>query len=113
MGEPDNSSPRFTSIKETKKRSDKSPMRAKLDQYEYESDHIDDPTPVKNKPNEYKPVDYRGTKYFESERSDNEEFLEKHQNSKKSFDKKSSHKKDLRERKRSPGNIRDTKELVR
>lgn len=89
-------------------------MRVKLDQYEYESDQIDDPTPIKNKPNEYQPVEYRGKRFFESERSDNEEFQEKHQNSKKSFDKKySQNKKDLRERKRSPGNIRDTKELVR
>lgn len=51
----DASSPRFSSIKKNRSHSrglaERSPLKQKLDRYEEESDHIDDPTPIKNKPN--------------------------------------------------------------
>ena len=49
--------------------SNKSPLRAKLDKYEEESDHIEEPSPIKNKKiNQYQRVGGHRERYFESDR---------------------------------------------
>ncbi len=54
-----NESPKFT--EEYRPRS---PLKANMYKYEVEQDYIEDPSPIKNKFSEYKPVDHRANKYF-------------------------------------------------
>lgn len=54
-----NDSPKFT--EEYRPRS---PIKPNLYKYEMEQDYIEDSSPIKNKLNEYRPVDHKANKYF-------------------------------------------------
>jgi hypothetical protein len=60
-----------TSSRSNSKRIQNSPLREKLSRYEMESDIIEDNSPLKNRPNEYRPVD-RASSYFREEPSNNQ-----------------------------------------
>jgi hypothetical protein len=55
---------RTDSPKFTEEYRPRSPLKANLYKYEVEQDYIEDPSPIKNKFSEYKPVDHRANKYF-------------------------------------------------
>jgi hypothetical protein len=55
-----------TNSRSVSKKIASSPLRERLSKYEMESDVIEDNSPIRNRPNEYKPID-RASGYFREE----------------------------------------------